>query len=295
MNSFNSRYYEMLNEYLVNVRDKINISFELFPPKNQVLKEDLWKVISQLKLFNPIFFSVTCGAFLGERNHTYDIANQVKNQTGIETVPHLTCIDLSKDELENIAKRYWNNGFRHIIALRGDVKNHDNKPNMYAVDLIKLLKNVADFDISVAAYPEVHPEAHNSYYDIVNLKRKIDVGANRAITQFFFNVDYFLRFRDSCIRHGITIDIVPGIFPISNFQQLCKFSKMSNVTIPNWMYYMFNGLENNSKISKIIGSSIAIDIVKMLYKEGVRNFHFYTLNKSDVVSSICHILGIRSK
>ncbi|XBC37714.1 MAG: methylenetetrahydrofolate reductase [Buchnera aphidicola (Meitanaphis microgallis)] len=295
MNSFNTCYYEMLNENLVDFSSKINVSFELFPPKNEMSQNNLWNVIGQLKLLNPVFFSVTCGAFLGERNCTYNIAKVVKKQTNVETVPHLTCADLTKEVLEKIAKKYWNNGFRHIIALRGDVKNCERQPKMYAVDLIKLLKGIADFDISVAAYPEVHPEACNAHVDLINLKKKIDAGANRAITQFFFSVNHFLRFRDLCVRHGITIDIIPGIFPIINFNQLCNFSKMSNVTIPNWIHHMFKGLDNNFEISKIIGASIAIDIVKILYKEGVRNFHFYTLNKAEVVISICHVLGIQHK
>ncbi|XBC41827.1 MAG: methylenetetrahydrofolate reductase [Buchnera aphidicola (Kaburagia rhusicola rhusicola)] len=295
MHLLNSRYYEVLNEYLVNFHGKISVSFELFPPKNQTAQKTLWNTINQLKFLHPVFFTVTCGAFLGERNRTYDVANEVKNQTGIETVPHLTCAGLTKDELVIIAKKYWDGGFHHILALRGDIENYKDQSKMYAVDLIKLLKSIADFDISVAAYPEVHPEACNAHFDLVNLKKKIDAGANRAITQFFFSVDHFLRFRDLCVKNGITIDIIPGIFPIINFRQLCNFSKISNVTIPKWIYHMFDGLENNFEISKIIGASITIDIVKVLYKEGIRNFHFYTLNKSEIVISVCHILGLKYK
>ncbi|XBC44416.1 MAG: methylenetetrahydrofolate reductase [Buchnera aphidicola (Schlechtendalia peitan)] len=295
MSLFNTRYHELLNEYLANVCDKVNISFELFPPKDDILQENFWRVVDKLKLLNPIFFSVTCGAFLGEKNRTYDVSHAVYQRTKVETVPHLTCIDLKSEELKNIARKYWDNGMRHILALRGDVKDCNIKSYVYAIDLIKLLKSIADFNISVAAYPEVHPEAYNAYSDLVNLKKKIDAGANRAITQFFFSVDHFLRFRDICIRNGITIDIVPGIFPITNFRQLCNFSKMSNVKIPHWIHYMFRGLENDLETSKFLGASIAIDIVKVLYKEGVRNFHFYTMNKLEIVAFICHVLGKRFK
>ncbi|XBC39280.1 MAG: methylenetetrahydrofolate reductase [Buchnera aphidicola (Nurudea shiraii)] len=283
--------YEVLNEYLVNVREKINVSFELFPPKDLISRKKLFKTVNKLKLLHPVFFSVTCGAFFETRNNTYNIANEIKNQTNIETVPHLTCSNMTKDELVEIAKKYWNSGFRSILALRGDFKNFEKKTVMYAVDLIKILKCVANFNILVAAYPELHPESRSAEVDLINLKRKIDAGANCAITQFFFSTTHFLKFRDLCVRSGITIDIIPGIFPIFNFKQLCNFSKMSNVTIPTWIYHMFNGLENDLKRSEIIGTSIAIDMVKVLYKEGIRNFHFYALNKSNMVISICHILG----
>ncbi|XBC40801.1 MAG: methylenetetrahydrofolate reductase [Buchnera aphidicola (Nurudea yanoniella)] len=295
MHVFDIHYHEILNEYLVNVREKINISFELFPPKDQISRKNLLKTVQKLKCLNPSFFSVTCGAFFGTRNNTYDISNELKNQIDVEVVPHLTCSNITKEKLIEIANKYWNNGFRHILALRGDIKNFQEKSTMYAVDLIKLLKRIANFDISVAAYPEIHPESSNMQMDIINLKKKIDAGANRAITQFFFSVTHFLKFRDLCMRNGITINIIPGIFPIFNFEQLCRFSKMSNVKIPIWIHHMFDGLEGNFKKSEIIGTSIAIDIVKVLYKEGIRDFHFYTLNRSDMVISICHVLGIKQK
>ncbi|XBC38231.1 MAG: methylenetetrahydrofolate reductase [Buchnera aphidicola (Floraphis choui)] len=293
MTLLNKCYHEILNEYLVNFHEKVDISFELFPPKNQIIQSNFWNTVNQLKLLNPIFFSVTCGAFSGEKNRTYDVVREVQNNTKIETAPHLTCIDFTKEELKQIAKTYWNNGIRHIVALRGDIKSSKDKPKMYASDLVKLLKDVANFDISVAAYPEVHPESRSANDDLISLKTKIDCGANRAITQFFFSVNHFLKFRDLCVSNGITIDIVPGIFPIINFKQLCHFSKMSNVVIPNWIYHMFDGLEDDYETIKIIGASIAMDIVKVLYKEGVRKFHFYTLNKSELVIPICRVLGIR--
>ncbi|AAO26786.1 5,10-methylenetetrahydrofolate reductase [Buchnera aphidicola str. Bp (Baizongia pistaciae)] len=288
-------YHETLNQHLMNICEKVNISFEFFPPNNILSEKNLWQVIDKLKLLTPKFFSVTHGTNSKIRaTCTSNIVKKIKKYTGIETVPHLTCINSTEEELKVIAKTYWDSGIRHILALRGDIFNTNCKPKIYAVDLIKLLKSIANFEISVAAYPEVHPEAVNAKYDIINLKRKVEAGATRAITQFFFNIDCFLRFRDLCVKNNITIDIVPGIFPISNFKQLLKFSSVSNVSIPKWLCCMFHGLDNDLNTSRIIGSSIAIDMVKVLYSEGIRSFHFYTLNKSEISFAICKILENKS-
>ena len=288
-------YHETLNQYLMDFREKIDISFEFFPPSKTTLQTNLWNTIDKLKLLKPKFFSVTCGANFGVQTNTYDVVRKIKDSTGIDTVPHMTCINMTKDELIRTSKTYWNNGIRHILALRGDVPNFHSKPVMYAVDLINLLKSVADFDISVAVYPEMHPESTSIECEIINLKKKIEAGATRAITQFFFSVNHFLRFRDLCVKNNITIDIIPGIFPIVNFKQLCKFSDISNVNLPKWLRHMFFGLENDIDTSRIIGVNIAIDMVKVLYSEGVRSFHFYTLNRSESSYAACHILGINPK
>lgn len=292
MTYFHVRQQEKLNQNLMNLHNKINISFEFFPPKNILLEENLWSSVTHLSSLAPDFFSVTYGANNGERNRTYDIVQEIKKRTDIIVAPHLTCIHLSKKELIELANEYWIHGIRHIVALRGDRVDRSEKINMYATDLVSLLKEVADFDISVAAYPEMHPESKNIQDDLNNLKRKIDAGANRVITQFFFDVENYLRFRDRCYKIGINIEIIPGIFPIINFKQLKKFAKMTNVYIPNWIHDMFYGLDQDIETRKILGASIAIDIVRRLYQEGIRNFHFYTLNKSDVVYAICHRLGI---
>ncbi|HMI76770.1 MAG TPA: methylenetetrahydrofolate reductase [Buchnera sp. (in: enterobacteria)] len=292
MSYFYIRHQEKLNEDLIDLHNKINISFEFFPPKNNILEETLWSTVMQLSLLKPKFFSVTYGANNGERNRTYDIVKSIQKRTGIIVAPHLTCIDMSKHELKKIANEYWENGIRHIVALRGDQLKKSKKIKMYAADLVSLLREVADFDISVAAYPEMHPESISIQDDLNNLKRKIDAGANRAITQFFFDVENYLRFRDHCYKIGINVEIIPGIFPIINFKQMQLFAKMTNVYIPKWIYQIFNGLDQDLATRKILGASIAIDIVKILYQEGIRNFHFYTLNRSDVVYSICHRLGM---
>lgn len=211
----------------------------------------------------------------------------------LEAAPHLTCIDATPDELRTIARDYWNNGIRHIVALRGDLPPGSGKPEMYASDLVTLLKEVADFDISVAAYPEVHPEAKSAQADLLNLKRKVDAGANRAITQFFFDVESYLRFRDRCVSAGIDVEIIPGILPVSNFKQAKKFADMTNVRIPAWMAQMFDGLDDDAETRKLVGANIAMDMVKILSREGVKDFHFYTLNRAEMSYAICHTLGVR--
>ena len=197
--------------------------------------------------------------------------------------------------MKQIATDYWDNGIRNIVALRGDLPPGLNQPDMYAADLVALLKEVNDFDISVAAYPEVHPEAKNAQADLLALKDKIDAGADRAISQFFFDTESFLRFRDRCAAVGIDKEIVPGILPVSNYKTLCKFSKLTNVKVPNWMHSQFEGLDNDQATRNLVGASIAIDQVKILSREGVKDFHFYTLNRADLTYAICHTLGVRPR
>lgn len=257
------------------------------------MEQTLWNSIDRLSSLKPKFVSVTYGANSGERDRTHSIIKGIKDRTGLEAAPHLTCIDATPDELRTIARDYWNNGIRHIVALRGDLPPGSGKPEMYASDLVTLLKEVADFDISVAAYPEVHPEAKSAQADLLNLKRKVDAGANRAITQFFFDVESYLRFRDRCVSAGIDVEIIPGILPVSNFKQAKKFADMTNVHIPAWMAQMFDGLDDDAETRKLVGANIAMDMVKILSREGVKDFHFYTLNRAEMSYAICHTLGVR--
>ncbi|QCI16888.1 methylenetetrahydrofolate reductase [Buchnera aphidicola (Aphis helianthi)] len=287
----NEYHQDIVNQKLSNLNKLIRCSFEFFPPKNIYLEEKLFSSVIQLNKLKPFFFSVTYGANSGERKKTYTIVKKIYEKTGVITAPHLTCVDATPSELEKIAKFYWENGIRSIFALRGDSDNTNHLHQMYAYDLVVLLKKIADFDISVAAYPEIHPEAKNAQSDILSLKKKVDAGANRAITQFFFNTESYLRFRDNCIKNNINVEIIPGILPIYNFSQLKQFSKLTNVHIPSWMFEIFNRLTNDLITQRIIGASIVIDIIKNLSKEGVKNFHFYTLNQSDVVYSICRLFG----
>ncbi|HHL8122724.1 TPA: methylenetetrahydrofolate reductase [Escherichia coli] len=294
MSFFHASQRDALNQSLAEVQGQINVSFEFFPPRTSEMEQTLWNSIDRLSSLKPKFVSVTYGANSGERDRTHSIIKGIKDRTGLEAAPHLTCIDATPDELRTIARDYWNNGIRHIVALRGDLPPGSGKPEMYASDLVTLLKEVADFDISVAAYPEVHPEAKSAQADLLNLKRKVDAGANRAITQFFFDVESYLRFRDRCVSAGIDVEIIPGILPVSNFKQAKKFADMTNVRIPAWMAQMFDGLDDDAETRKLVGANIAMDMVKILSREGVKDFHFYTLNRAEMSYAICHTLGVRS-
>ncbi|EIQ9797848.1 methylenetetrahydrofolate reductase [Shigella sonnei] len=293
MSFFHASQRDALNQSLAEVQGQINVSFEFFPPRTSEMEQTLWNSIDRLSSLKPKFVSVTYGANSGERGRTHSIIKGIKDRTGLEAAPHLTCIDATPDELRTIARDYWNNGIRHIVALRGDLPPGSGKPEMYASDLVTLLKEVADFDISVAAYPEVHPEAKSAQADLLNLKRKVDAGANRAITQFFFDVESYLRFRDRCVSAGIDVEIIPGILPVSNFKQAKKFADMTNVRIPAWMAQMFDGLDDDAETRKLVGANIAMDMVKILSREGVKDFHFYTLNRAEMSYAICHTLGVR--
>lgn len=293
MSFFHANQREALNQSLAELQEQINVSFEFFPPKTSEMEETLWNSIDRLSNLKPKFVSVTYGANSGERDRTHSIIKTIKERTGLEAAPHLTCIDASREQLIEIAQDYWQSGIRHIVALRGDLPPQGCKPDMYSADLVSLLKSVGDFDISVAAYPEVHPEAKSAQADLINLKKKIDAGANRAITQFFFDVESYLRFRDRCVATGIDVEIVPGILPVSNFKQLQRFATMTNVRVPNWMTAMFDGLDNDADTRKMVGAAIAMDMVKILSREGVKDFHFYTLNRAELSYAICHTLGVR--
>lgn len=293
MSFFHANQREALNQSLAELQGQINVSFEFFPPRTSEMEDTLWSSIDRLSTLKPKFVSVTYGANSGERDRTHSIIKGIKERTGLEAAPHLTCIDASPTQLRAIATDYWNSGIRHIVALRGDLPPNSGKPEMYASDLVTLLRDVGDFDISVAAYPEVHPEAKSAQADLINLKRKIDAGANRAITQFFFDVESYLRFRDRCVATGIDVEIVPGILPVSNFKQLQRFATMTNVRVPNWMSTIFEGLNDDPETRKMVGASVAMDMVKILSREGVKDFHFYTLNRAELSYAICHTLGVR--
>lgn len=292
---FHATQQAILNQYLAELQEgNINVSFEFFPPRTDEMEQIFWKTINKLSKLNPIFVSVTYNANSGTRNHTDKTIKDIKKHTGLIAAPHLTCINETPQALQIIAQEYWNNGIHNIVALRGDQMKKTYQSSMYAADLVYLLKKIGNFDIAVAAYPEVHPEAKSAQSDLINLKKKIDAGANRAITQFFFDVEQYLRFRDLCVSVGIDIEIVPGILPIFNFRQLQHFITFTKVKIPHWIYVIFNGLDHDLETQKMLGTFVAIDMIRVLLKEGVRNFHFYTLNRSDLTYAICHTLGIKN-
>ena len=282
-------------------RQKVDVSFEFFPPNSEKMNETLWHSIKRLEPLAPRFVSVTYGADGSTRERTHDAVQRIADETSLTAAPHLTCIGASRDEIDDIAREYWDMGIRHLVALRGDPPKDDKAytPHpggyRYASELVAGLKKVADFDISVAAYPEVHPEATDAFADLDNLRRKLDAGASRAITQFFFNVDCYLRFRDLCAAAGIESSIVPGILPITRFPQLTRFAEQCGASVPDWLCERFDGLDDDAETRQMIAASVAIDQVQRLQKEGVHEFHFYTLNRAELTYAICHALGVRPK
>lgn len=275
------------------------VSFEFFPPQTPEMEQTLWASIERLSVLSPRFVSVTYGADGSTRERTHAAVNRITRDTHLTAAPHLTCIGARREEIDDIAREYWDSGIRHLVALRGDppkgTQRYEPSPGgyAYAADLVRGLKRVADFDISVAAYPEVHPEAPDAAFDLDNLKRKIDAGASRAITQFFFDVDLYLRFRDRCAQSGIESVIVPGILPITRFPQLQRFAEACGATVPQWLHERFEGLDNDAETRRLIAASVAIEQVRQLQREGIDEFHFYTLNRSELTYAICHALGVR--
>ncbi len=279
----------------------VEVSFEFFPPHTDKMEETLWASVQRLKDLNPSFVSVTYGADGSTRQRTHAAVERIIKETDLTAAPHLTCIGASRGEIDDIAREYWDMGIRHIVALRGDapIDADSYEPHAdgyaYASDLVAGLRKVADFDISVAAYPEVHPEAPNPLFDLDNLKRKLDAGASRAITQFFFDTDVFLRFRDLTVAAGIKSAIVPGILPITRFPQLQRFAEACGASVPGWLHERFAGLEDDAGTRRMIAANVAIEQVRRLQAEGLNEFHFYTLNRSDLTFAICHALGVRSQ
>lgn len=281
------------------IESRPSVSFEFFPPHSEKAEATLWKSIERLKVLKPDFVSVTYGADGSTRERTHDAVQRIIRDTSLTAAPHLTCIGASRGEIDDIAREYWDMGVRHLVALRGDVPQGSDRyvphPDgyAYASDLVAGLRNVADFEISVAAYPEVHPEAPSADFDLDNLRRKLDAGATRAITQFFFDVDVFLKFRDRCAAVGIDAPIVPGILPITRFPQLEKFATACGASVPDWLRGWFAGLDEDAQTRQMIAASVAIDQVHRLEAEGISDFHFYTLNRSELAFAICHALGVR--
>lgn len=275
------------------------VSFEFFPPGTEAMEKTLWESVNRLSVLEPRFVSVTYGADGSTRERTHTAVRRIMSETSLTAAPHLTCIGASRGEVDDIARRYWDMGVRHIVALRGDPPKDQQKyqPHKdgyaYASDMVEGLVKVADFDISVAAYPEVHPEAPGRQFDLDNLKRKLDAGANRAITQFFFDIELYLRFRDDCVSAGIEANVVPGILPITRFPQLQRFADMCGASVPAWLHERFEGLNDDAATRQMIAASVAIEQVRLLQSQGVDEFHFYTLNRSELTYAICHALGVR--
>ena len=278
----------------------ISVSFEFFPPKSEKMEEQLWEAIRTLEPLSPSFVSVTYGAGGSTRERTHATVARIAQETSLVPAAHLTCVSASADEIDGIADAYWDAGVRHVVALRGDPPPSDGgrfvpHPEGYAsaAQLVEGLRRRHEFDISVAAYPEVHPDASSAEADLDNLKRKLDAGANRAITQFFYSTDAYFRFLDKALAAGITAPILPGIMPVTNFAAIRRMS--ANTEIPGWLESMFEGLDERPGPRALVAAVAAADLCRRLYAGGVRDFHFYTLNKAEQAYAICHLLGLRAK
>lgn len=274
------------------------VSFEFFPPADELSAAGLRAAIERLAPLAPEFISVTYGADGSSRDRTFDTVAWISRETLLPTAAHVTCIGAKREEIRLLASRYWELGIRHIVALRGDSPSKLGQASggfSDATELVAGLKSVAPFEISVAGYPETHPESPSAELDLLYLKSKCDAGADRIITQFFFEPEVFLRFRDRCIRAGIRIPVVPGILPVTRFSQLQRFAARCGATVPAWLAAQFGGLDGDPETRKLISAAIAIDLVKRLEREGVDHFHFYTLNRADPTYAICHALGRRPR
>jgi methylenetetrahydrofolate reductase (NADPH) len=277
----------------------ISVSFEFFPPADAAMEATLWASIERLAPLAPRFVSVTYGADGSTRERTHNVVTRIQQRTTLTGAPHLTCIGAPRAEILDIARAYWRQGIRHLVALRGDppqglrrfVPRADGFA--YACDLVAGLRQAAPFEISVACYPEVHPEAPSAQADLDNLRRKLDAGATRAITQFFYDTEVFLRFRDRCAAAGIRAPIVPGVLPITRFAQVLRFARNCGASIPAWLHERFAGLDEDAETRRLIAASVAIEQVQELTRHGVREFHFYTLNRAELSYAICHTLGLR--
>jgi methylenetetrahydrofolate reductase (NADPH) len=279
------------------------VSFEFFPPSDAAMAQLLWQSVQRLAPLQPRFVSVTYGADGSTRTRTHECVLRIQRETTLRVAPHLTCVAASREEVLGIAQEYWNQGIRHLVALRGDAPaSHKSAAGgylphpggfAYASDLVGGLKQIGDFELSVAAFPEGHPESGSVKADLQNLKRKIDAGANRAITQFFFDTDLFLRYRDACVAAGINASIVPGILPITRFPQMLKVASRCGASVPDWLHERFDGLDDDPDTRRMIAANVAIEQVQRLRQHGVHEFHFYTLNRAELTYAICHALGLR--
>ncbi|SFS02695.1 methylenetetrahydrofolate reductase [Sphingomonas jatrophae] len=275
------------------------VSFEFFPPKTAKMEETLWSAVETLAPLAPRFVSVTYGAGGSTRERTHATVARIAAETNVPAAAHLTCVEASKGEIAEVADAYWQAGVRHIVALRGDPPREGERFQPHAdgyrsaAELVEGLLKLHPFEISVAAYPEMHPEADCADTDVLNLKRKLDAGAAQAITQFFFSPDAYFRFRDRAAAAGITADIVPGILPVSNVAQTRKFAGMCGAAIPPWMDRLFEGLDDHPATRQLVAATVAAEMCRKLYAGGVRQFHFYTLNRAELAYAICHLLGKR--
>jgi methylenetetrahydrofolate reductase (NADPH) len=283
-----------------STKHNLKVSFEFFPPKNEEMETALWESVERLAPLNPSFVSVTYGAGGSTRERTHNTVAKIAKETQLKPAAHLTCVAATREEIDDVIRDYWDAGIRHIVALRGDPQtgagtSYVPHPGGYAYtpDLIKGIKNIGDFEVSVSAYPEGHPESSSLDADIDILKQKVDAGATRAITQFFFENDFYFRYLDKVHAAGITIPIVPGIIPVLNFKQAANFATRCGTHVPQWLGDRFEGLDDDPATRKLIAAAIAAEQAVDLVDRGVTDLHFYTMNKADLVFAICHLIGVK--
>jgi methylenetetrahydrofolate reductase (NADPH) len=294
-----SHFQQQATPFFADHPGDIAVSFEFFPPKSKAAASQLWQTVEKLVPYAPSFVSVTYGAGGTTREGTLAAVRRLSSETPLNVAAHLTCAGASRADVARVAEEFWSAGVRHIVALRGDGGPPGSRftphPEGYrnAAELVEGLLSVAPFEISVAAYPETHPDAANLEADLDNLKRKLDAGAVRALTQFFFSPETFLRFRDRAAAAGIDAPIVPGILPVTNFTQTRKFAAACGAGMPAWMAQLFTGLDHHPEPRQLVAATVAAELCRRIYAEGVRDFHFYTLNRAELTQAICHLLGRR--
>jgi len=277
----------------------LKVSFEFFPPKTAEMEDSLWRSVTRLAPLNPRFVSVTYGAGGSTRERTHNTVVRILKETGLRPAAHLTCVGAAKGEVDDVAQHYWQAGIRHIVALRGDapegsgsfVPHADGYAN--STDLIAGLRKLQDFEISVGCYPEGHPDSTSPRLELEHLKRKVDAGATRCVTQYFFDTDVYFRFLDRARSAGITVPIVPGILPVTNFRQVTRFSAACGASVPAWLADMFDGLDDDPETRRMVAAHVAAEQCRRLLAAGIDEFHFYTLNRADLTYAICHVLGVR--
>jgi methylenetetrahydrofolate reductase (NADPH) len=281
---------------------EIDVSFEFFPPKNEKMEEALWASVRRLEPLAPEFVSVTYGAGGSTRERTHQTVSRLVKETSMLPAAHLTCVSATKAEVDEVVRGYWSAGVRHIVALRGDPQagigtRYEPHPGGYAstADLIAGIRKIGNFEISVGGYPEKHPESTTVAADIDHLKAKVDAGATRVITQFFFDNAHYLKFVEKARAAGIWCPIHPGIVPIHNFKQVSSFGAKTGTTMPAWLARRFEGLDNDPATTQLVAAAVAAEQVMDLVDQGIRHVHFYTLNRADLVYAICHLLGLRPR
>jgi methylenetetrahydrofolate reductase (NADPH) len=281
---------------------EIDVSFEFFPPKTARMEEALWSAITRLAPLRPEFVSVTYGAGGSTRERTHTTVSRIVKETSLRPAAHLTCVQATKAEVDEVVRGYWEAGVRHIVALRGDPPTgagtrYEPHPGGYAnaAELVAGIRRIGDFEISVGGYPELHPESGSLIADLDNLKAKVDAGATRVITQFFFDNTHYLRFLERARAHGIWVPITPGLVPIHNFKQVSSFAARCGATMPSWLARRFDGLDDDPQTAPLVAAAVAAEQAMALVDEGIKRFHFYTLNRADLVYAICHLLGLRPR